>query len=1014
MRSSVCGALLAAAALLIALACIGSDQAAPLLLEGDEELLLEGEDLRCVGEIILRDSARLVVRDGALILSRREPMEDWASLSLHDNATVELEDVTIEGDAEGLWISAFDSAELTIRGVTERFSAEGNDNSRVVVESCHPSELRVRDRATVIAEDVRVGWTIDLGLWDQPTFSLDGLVREMEIDDLSFGPENGFPWRLELHSVRVNGWSVHVGRDTDVHIANSVLERIVLILDGASGELVGLQPKLYEHWTFPDDAGLTAEMRLVLENTEMADHWAVDIYRNADLDIRDCAAMWLDFRSGHIDARITNTELLGLVFHDVMGDVVFENVSVRDELSVEDTVWLTMTGSVAFASEAVVRDWENSMVQRTFMVELTRMDGSPAVGQQASVVMPDGSTRTLTADSSGRMELSVIFDDDNHNAVIPVSIDPGDRPIERTIDFLTDTPLDIDFLRASVDPTTLYVGTPDALGSFYPPDSQLRGHVYEALFVLDSNSRPVPLLAASVPTIQNGGITIRDDGTSRVTILVRSSVAFHSGDPLRLEDVESSIEQGLIDSARQLMPDALEAATGATDLDALIEAVGIDAAAQQVLDAVFIEDGAVVVELRRPYSGLWAFLAGSPIVQRDWMDERGGWDGTPSGLETYRSLDPEHAYEGTEANGTGPFLLADVTDDSRGVTLLRNLAYWGEPAAFGRVVVYCERSPGELIELLASETIDVVADMPNELLQDDRLVEAALEDVQTLKPYSVLDRPGIMWALFNQLVVPGERFDLLQSGEFNEASAPVDLFTDVDVRLGFLHGFDWPTFLVEAAGTGRTYRPINTPLAPFLFEALRGGVTYEYDPGLALEHFGRAWGGRLRESGFTVDACFNGGNDARRQFSQALGAAMSALEPSLHVGIYDPDFNTIVDGLFADELPLIVLGLTEGIDILDHPFMLLHSEGLCPCGASVPAFDGLLERAAWTLDLDERDAILRELHGLVADDPIGLFWRGRVLHVEQQWVRGLEHDPFYRFGQIPGFDLRGVWKDVPD
>jgi len=995
------------------LVCVADSEArTPLILEGDTVLVLDGEDLFTVNEIELHDHAQLIIRNADLVMTRIDPREDWGVIRAWDDSRVELTNASATGDVDGLWVTAFDSATILLDGVECTFSADVYGSAHAEIRNCDPQELRIGDRGTLIAQNVAVGWVIDFHLDDQPTFELADLQQEAEIEERVFGPDQGFPFRLELHDVFVNGWSVHISRDTDVRLVDSVFERIVLSQERAQGTLTNLRPQLYEHWIYPDDLNLTSDLRVELVNTEMADHWVFHVYGNARLEIIDCENIFFSFGSGYANLDISNCEIRGFSIEDAMADLQFANTRIDEAFEIRDCVWITMSGELSFGADARVERWENSTVQRTYPLQLTSINGTPAAGYSVGIILADGSTRTLTTDSTGMAELTVIHDDQDYDESIHVSVDPGDRPIERNISFLSGTPVAFDFLRASIDPTTLYVGIDRTLESFYPAESPLRGHVYETLYTLDATNHPLPLLAVSVPSFGNGGIVMNEDGSYTITVQPRSGVVFHSGDPMTLEDIEYCLEEQLIVAGGPLVPDALEA-IGVVDLEGAIATQGAEAVVTKIHDAIRVESGQIVIELERPYSGLWAFLADIPIAPRSWLISHGCWDGSSEDLVERLESDDFTEFSTRDGIGTGPFALETVSDDGRDAALIRNASYWGTLPKLERVLISFDRSPRELIDLLDAEKLDLVVDMPNDVLQDDRLAEDMLAEVGTLKPVTLEDQPGSMWGIFNQLIVQSDRFVALPSGEFGVDAAPVDLFTDLDVRLGFLHSFDWSTYVDEARDKGWLLRPVGTPIAHLLTESHVAGVEYTYDPDLARQHFLAAWDGQLAGTGFTTYACFNGGNMARRDFSDTLSASIAAINERYVVDQYDPDFNTVVAGLFDDAIPLAVLGLTEDIDLLTLPYLLLHSGGLYPAGASVPAFDELLEHAAWTLDLDVRDATMNELRDRVAADPIGFFWRGQRWVVEQEWVRGRTYDPFYAFGQVPDFNLSSVWKDVP-
>jgi peptide/nickel transport system substrate-binding protein len=66
--------------------------------------------------------------------------------------------------------------------------------------------------------------------------------------------------------------------------------------------------------------------------------------------------------------------------------------------------------------------------------------------------------------------------------------------------------------------------------------------VVEGLVTTDQSMTIVPLLAASVPTIENGGVVLRKDGGMDVTWTLRPDVRWHDGTPHTSADVKFTVE----------------------------------------------------------------------------------------------------------------------------------------------------------------------------------------------------------------------------------------------------------------------------------------------------------------------------------------------------------------------------------------------------------------------------------------------------------------------------------------
>ena len=66
--------------------------------------------------------------------------------------------------------------------------------------------------------------------------------------------------------------------------------------------------------------------------------------------------------------------------------------------------------------------------------------------------------------------------------------------------------------------------------------------VVEGLTTTDEQMNVVPLLATDVPTIQNGGVRLRDDGGMDVTWKLRPGVTWHDGKPFTSADVKFTVD----------------------------------------------------------------------------------------------------------------------------------------------------------------------------------------------------------------------------------------------------------------------------------------------------------------------------------------------------------------------------------------------------------------------------------------------------------------------------------------
>src|SRR6185295_1238735 len=66
--------------------------------------------------------------------------------------------------------------------------------------------------------------------------------------------------------------------------------------------------------------------------------------------------------------------------------------------------------------------------------------------------------------------------------------------------------------------------------------------VVEGLTTTDERMNVVPLLAADVPTVENGGVRLRGDGGMDVVWKLRPNITWHDGVPFTSADVRFTVE----------------------------------------------------------------------------------------------------------------------------------------------------------------------------------------------------------------------------------------------------------------------------------------------------------------------------------------------------------------------------------------------------------------------------------------------------------------------------------------
>jgi len=70
----------------------------------------------------------------------------------------------------------------------------------------------------------------------------------------------------------------------------------------------------------------------------------------------------------------------------------------------------------------------------------------------------------------------------------------------------------------------------------------IQGCIVEGLTITDERMNVIPLLASEVPSLENGGVTLRKDGGMDVTWRIRPGIKWHDGVPFTSADIKFTVE----------------------------------------------------------------------------------------------------------------------------------------------------------------------------------------------------------------------------------------------------------------------------------------------------------------------------------------------------------------------------------------------------------------------------------------------------------------------------------------
>lgn len=542
-------------------------------------------------------------------------------------------------------------------------------------------------------------------------------------------------------------------------------------------------------------------------------------------------------------------------------------------------------------------------------------------------------------------------------------------------------------------------GTVDSLDPAKAYDNASGGviqNIYEPLvdFKGSSTEEFIPVIAEEVPTLANG--LISEDGLT-YRFKIREGVTFHSGNPLRPEDVEYTFERSMV----------VDPEGGPVSLFAF-PLLGVyrtrDGEGNLVVDfeeidrAVEVDGDYVVFHLQQAFAPFMGILTGywASIVDKEFVVANGGWDGTEATWESYNgpAEGAETLYE--VASGSGPYKL-DRWERGVEVVMTRNDDYWGEAPAMAKAIY---------------RVVDEWATRKLMLIQGD--VDAA--QVDTLY-YSEMDlEEGLIASRGNTMLsVSGINFNqavdttdnpYVGSGELNGEGIPGDFFADPQIRLAFMHCWDQETFENDVlVGAGIS---VPTPLVsglPFYNADLEG---IPLDLGQAEELFRTARGGQVWEQGFEFDVLYNTGNEVRETALKILAENVMSLNPKFKINVRAIEWAVILDLQRQRRLPIFYMGW--GADYPDpdnflQPYM--HSQGHWALYGSYsnPEADELVEAGAVEVDPDRRREIYHRLQDIWLEDAVGIILYQAVENFYfKDWAQGYVFHPMQNEYKYSMFD----------
>jgi peptide/nickel transport system substrate-binding protein len=523
------------------------------------------------------------------------------------------------------------------------------------------------------------------------------------------------------------------------------------------------------------------------------------------------------------------------------------------------------------------------------------------------------------------------------------------------------------------------VQTIDPASSYDVAGSMRIWNMYETLIFFDGSSTEkfVPLLAAEVPTVENGGIAA--DGKT-YTFKIRKGVKFHAGGELTPQDVVYSFKRHMIvDPAGGPMWMLLEALTGngsTRDKDGKI----IPGVFETIDGAVQAKGDTVVFHLPKPYPPLMSIMCytASSIVDKEWAVSKGCWDGNIQNAAKYNNPAPGHEPLQKIENGTGPYQLKHW-EPARQFVFERFDGYWGPAAKIKTgIVKYVKEWSTRKLMLQNGDADRVVVDTPY------------VPEVKAMKGLSIYEVPQLSYTagMFCRRINPSGNPNI-GSGKLDGDGIPPDFFTDINVRKAFLHAFDRNTYKKDVF-----HDLVIMPTSPNV-EGLPYHIevsVYEFDLKKAAEYMKQAWNGQVWEKGFKMIMTHNTGNEMREAAAVMLAENIMSLNPKFRIDVRNVEWKDYVVKIRDFQYPMFLSGW--GADYADphnfvYPFM--HSNGYYGkfMGLKNDKIDGLCDAGIENVDPRKRQEIYSQLQKIWYEDAIGIpLYQQIVVRAYRDYVHG--------------------------
>ncbi len=322
-----------------------------------------------------------------------------------------------------------DNAQLVVRNATIEMLNKEED-----------TYIHILDSARVVFESLRLSLAINTHLqisaYDRTLLYIEGMNVPahglvVEADDDS---------KVVVRLSKISEF--HVRGHANVLISGCLVSRAINLgfSENPAIKIRDLRPGYLASWVFPLDTPCPWDLEV--RNTK-APAWWIQVSGDVRLHLRDSEIDALSLDSGYCYVVVSSSHVSNTNFRDIMGEIRFEDVQIDHSFKVQNTLCLTVSGSVNFGSGKLIEDWRNSTILRTYNVSVEDQNGFPAARALLDLESPSGKHLSVTTDEEGLASFSISFDDSNYSENWILTATLGDQSVVCPVSFMSSSPVNV-------------------------------------------------------------------------------------------------------------------------------------------------------------------------------------------------------------------------------------------------------------------------------------------------------------------------------------------------------------------------------------------------------------------------------------------------------------------------------------------------------------------------------------------------------------------------------------------